>query len=325
MQGGAGAIGVSKLMKLKKTYITFGLITLIYIGVLVWIDARADVFVHVAEVFYFFPVLLSVALLSWIIRYARWRWLLSKKGVSYPEKRGFLAYLSGFAFTASPGKVGELVRLRYFVPMGVSHDKVISAFLFERLSDLIAVLILSLIIASQFDLFWVAVSFVGFVFICLLLLVSNPSTLRRIYVALRTTKSKRLLKVSKYLIYGINGTRIWFTPKIFLISITFGLVAWGLLALSFFWLLREFDISIDFLIAIALYPLSMLVGAASMIPGGLGSTEATIVALLYTFDVPIEKGVIMAVTIRIATLWSAILIGSIALLYLERMMYREQK
>lgn len=312
-------------MKLRKVFVNFGFITLLYVAVLIWIDTRSDVFSHIVEVLYQLPVLLAFAFCSWVIRYVRWNWLLSKANTSYPFKLGFLAYLSGFAFTASPGKVGELLRIRYFVPMGVTHDKVISTFVFERLSDLIAVLLLSLLIATQFDVFWIAASFVGFIFITLMVLVFNPSILRRVYITLRFTKLKRLLRVVRYLVLGINGIRIWLKPSVFLISIGFGLVAWGLLALSFMWLLGIWSLSIEPLAALAIYPLAMLVGAASMIPGGLGSTEASIVALLYSFEVPIDKATVIAVTIRIATLWSATLVGMMALLYLERLMFREHK
>lgn len=312
-------------MKLKKAFVNFGLITLLYVTALILIDTRSDVFVHIVEVLYQLPVLLAFAFCSWVIRYARWNWLLSKANTSYPFKLGFLAYLSGFAFTASPGKAGELVRIRYFVPMGVTHDKVISAFVFERLSDLIAVLLLSLLIATQFDVFWIAASFVGFIFLTLMVLVFNPSILRRVYIALRFTKWKRLLRVVRYLVLGINGIRIWLKPSVFLISIGFGLVAWVLLAASFMWLLDVWKLPIEPLVALAVYPLAMLVGAASMIPGGLGSTEASIVAILYSFDVSIDQATVIAVTIRIATLWSAILVGMMALLYLERLMFREKK
>ena len=50
---------------------------------------------------------------------------------------GFLAYLSRFAFTATHAKVGELLRIRYFARMGVSHAHVVSCVVFERLMDIL--------------------------------------------------------------------------------------------------------------------------------------------------------------------------------------------
>ncbi|OIP96397.1 MAG: hypothetical protein AUK56_02240 [Thiomicrospira sp. CG2_30_44_34] len=312
-------------MKIKKVTFNFILLTVLYVGALFWVDAESDVFSHLSVVVEQLPFLVFLALVSWSIRYARWVWMLRKIGCRFPIWRGFAAYLSGFAFTATPGKVGELVRIRYFVPMGVSHDKIISAFIFERLLDLVVVLFFSLLIAQHFNIFWFAASFVGAISFVLMLLVYNPTCLRRFYVALRFFKSKKLLKIAKYLVKGIHGMRVWVTPQAILVSFGLGVIAWGIIALSFVWLLNQWSLDIDLLMALAIYPLAMLVGAASMIPGGLGSTEASIVALLWSIEVPIAQGAVIAVTIRLATLWSAILMGAMALFYLERTIINGRK
>jgi len=312
-------------LKIKKITLSFALLTVFYVGVLAFLDAKSDVFVHFSSLMPQLFFLVLAAFTSWIIRYIRWHWLLKSVGCEFVFYKGFIAYLSGFAFTATPGKVGELVRIRYFVPMGVSHDKIISAFIFERLLDLVVVLFFSLLIAQHFNIFWFAASFVGAISFVLMLLVYNPTCLRRFYVALRFFKSKKLLKIAKYLVKGIHGMRVWVTPQAILVSFGLGVIAWGIIALSFVWLLNQWSLDIDLLMALAIYPLAMLVGAASMIPGGLGSTEASIVALLWSIEVPIAQGAVIAVTIRLATLWSAILMGAMALFYLERTIINGRK
>lgn len=54
--------------------------------------------------------------------------------------------------------------------------------------------------------------------------------------------------------------------------------------------------------ALALFPVAMLAGAASMLSGGLGSTEATLVALL-------TLGRAALVPATVATLWLATVMG----------------
>jgi uncharacterized protein (TIRG00374 family) len=88
-------------------------------------------------------------------------------------------------------------------------------------------------------------------------------------------------------------------------------------SLSFVYLLHEISISISFLQSISIYPISMLAGAASMIPGGLGSTEGVIVAILYSYGVAISIATMAAVGIRLTTLWFSMLCGFIALTILE--------
>ena len=61
----------------------------------------------------------------------------------------------------------------------------------------------------------------------------------------------------------------------------------------------------------------MLAGAASMMPGGLGSTEATIAALLTAEGVDLATAGLAAVGIRLASLWFSILLGHISVALLE--------
>jgi uncharacterized protein (TIRG00374 family) len=75
----------------------------------------------------------------------------------------------------------------------------------------------------------------------------------------------------------------------------------------------------------AVYPLSMLAGAASMLPGGVGSTEATIVGLLSLFDVPLGVAALAAIGIRFSSMWFAVLCGFIALSILEYRFRRADK
>jgi len=69
---------------------------------------------------------------------------------------------------------------------------------------------------------------------------------------------------------------------------------------------------------VSIYPLSMLAGAASMLPGGVGSTEVTIVGLLSMHDVPIGLATLAAVGIRLSSLWFAVVCGFMSLLGMER-------
>ncbi len=54
-----------------------------------------------------------------------------------------------------------------------------------------------------------------------------------------------------------------------------------------------------------------------MIPGGLGSMEAALVALLNYFGVPLPSAVAATVLIRLATLWFAVAMGLGCLIWLQ--------
>lgn len=61
----------------------------------------------------------------------------------------------------------------------------------------------------------------------------------------------------------------------------------------------------------------MLSGAASMIPGGVGTTEVAIVAPLSTFVVPLDVATLSAIGICIASLWFSVFCGFLSLFSLE--------
>ena len=61
--------------------------------------------------------------------------------------------------------------------------------------------------------------------------------------------------------------------------------------------------------ATAIFLIAVLSGALSGLPGGLGGTEATSVALLVLQGVPLDVAVLATAIIRVATLWFAVAIG----------------
>ena len=116
---------------------------------------------------------------------------------------------------------------------------------------------------------------------------------------------------------GLTFTLQWMNFINIGASLILGLVAWGLTSAAFLILLHYLGIALPFFTSFAIYPLAMLAGAASMIPGGLGSTEASITALLMLHGVSIGLAAVAAIGIRLATIWFAILIGFISLMLLE--------
>jgi uncharacterized protein (TIRG00374 family) len=59
---------------------------------------------------------------------------------------------------------------------------------------------------------------------------------------------------------------------------------------------------------------SLVAGAASFMPGGLGGAEGAMVALLRADGVPRADAVSATVMIRLATLWFAVVLGLLALM-----------
>jgi len=116
---------------------------------------------------------------------------------------------------------------------------------------------------------------------------------------------------------GFAHTTVWLKPMDLLVSLTAGTLAWGLTSYAFVLLIEHLGINVPTLLALSIYPVAMLAGAASMIPGGFGSTEAVAVALLAGLGASLANGTLAAIGIRLATLWFATLMGLGAMLGLE--------
>lgn len=304
-------------MKIRNALIGFFLVTVCYLFALLWADSQKHIFNEIPRLVSILPLLFLISLISYIARFIRWYWLLRKAGKNTPLIRGFLAYLSGFAFTATPGKVGELVRIRYFIPMGAPPELVISTFIFERAFDLVAVLLLASIAISHPDLFIFVLFFVAAFISVLIFFAYYPNFILRVSELFLRRGFLRTAKIMMTLYNGLRGILQWMNLADIAMALGLGLIAWGLTSYGFLILLNYLGLTLPFVATFAIYPLAMLAGAASMLPGGLGSTEIAIVALLAIHGVQLSVAAIAAVGIRLATIWFAILCGFISIIILE--------
>jgi len=288
-----------------------------YLAALLYADSRYPILAGLPAILSAMPVMATLAALSWLLRYARWQWLLHRADNGTLLGHGLLAYLAGFAFTATPGKVGELLRIRYFADLGVPSWRVLAAFVYERGFDLATVLMLSAFAASRTDIFILAAAFVAVCIGAVVLLAYRPALLAHLAEHARQWGLTRLGGLLETLRDGLAGSRLWFTPLDGLVSFGLGLLAWALTSLAFIYLLQVLGVALPSGFALAVYPMAMLAGAASMLPGGIGSTEVAIVALLSAHGVTLATATLAAVGIRLATMWFAIICGFVAIGILE--------
>jgi uncharacterized protein (TIRG00374 family) len=309
--------GYPNPMKIGTALVGFGLLTVLYIGALVYIDQENHVFEHGVDLAVVLPQVALFAFVSFILRYVRWRWLLGRRNFRFPWILGLLAYVSGFALTASPGKVGELLRVRYFGPMGVPAEQVIACFVFERMLDLVAVLLLSVLLAGFAPGVALAFAFVGLVIIAVVVLSRLATRWVSLAQWLREAQWHRSARLTLTIGKGLTGAMSFFRPREFTVAMMLGLAAWAIQSLGCVYLLAKLGIVVPPLAAFALYPLAMLIGAASMLPGGIGTTEAAIVLLLRSFGAPLDLAALAAIGMRLSSLWFVIALGFVAIFILE--------
>jgi uncharacterized protein (TIRG00374 family) len=296
--------------------------TAAYVAVLAWVDRRNAIFDQLPRLAWLLPVLMTFSLASYSVRYLRWHWLLRRHNHVTPWLHGWLAYLSGFAFTASPGKLGELVRIRYLLPYGVPPATVLAAFVFERALDLVTLLLLAALAVQDGGLFAMLAFVVAAACVAIAWFARHPGVLRSVAARLRRMGLVLPARLARTLQHGLAGCRRWANPPDMGVSFLLGVLAWTITSAAFVWLLLQLGVALPFLSALAVYPTAMLAGAASMVPGGIGTTEAMTVLLLVTRDVPVAVATLAAIAIRLSGLWFAIGCGLLSAAVLERRMAR---
>ena len=95
--------------------------------------------------------------------------------------------------------------------------------------------------------------------------------------------------------------------------------SWFFECLGYYIILINFGLDVSLLWATFSYGFATIVGAVTMLPGGLGVTEGSLTFLLIEKGSPKEIAVASTFIVRIVTLWFAVLVGIVSLsLYQKR-------
>lgn len=247
---------------------------------------------------------LGLAGLSYLCRSLRWVGYIRLTERKAPMIQHIIIYFSGFAFTASPGKAGELMRGIHLDDLGVPFRYTFLSFVSERLLDALVVLLLGtyfLIVhfSLAFSLLSVAMLFLPFIVV--------PA----LSVLLNLASSKPWLEPIKIL------RDLWRLPVV-LKSQLFTHLAWIAQGLILYLMLINFDVKISITMAVSIYCLSLLIGAASLIPSGIGVTEVGMIWLLTQVGIDSDIAVISSFITRMLTLWPAMLIGLVCAFALKK-------
>ena len=266
-----------------------------------------------------FAAALGLACTNYVLRYARWQLYLRGRGLEVPGRTSALVFLSGFALSVTPGKVGELIksyllRATHGIPIARTAPLVVA----ERLTDLIALLLLALVGVSLYRIAGTTVAAGGALVLTGLVVLAWPTLSNRLIDL--ATGPKRLARYRARLreVYAelTQLVRPW--PLTWATAI--GAVAWLAECVGFALIVRGFPGSeVPLSLAILIYASTTVAGALSFLPGGLIVTDAGMTLLLQSAQ-GTERATAAAATIltRLATLWFAVVIGLIALAILRR-------
>jgi uncharacterized protein (TIRG00374 family) len=259
------------------------------------------------------PVLLALSLLNYAMRGSRWLLFSRALRLTVPFASNILYYVSGFAMTTTPGKMGEIVRLYLLNRFhGCPYDRTAALLIADRLSDgLATTIVVALTIAAFAKLPAGAAGAIVFAGALVVVCLWPGLLLHALHAAF--ARLNRWPRVFVRARRAIRGLQILAHPRIFAAALVMGAIGWTSEGLSFYVLLHALGVALAPAACVFIFAFAMLVGAASILPGGLGSTEATMIGLLSLRGVPFETAVVATGVVRVTTLWFAVSLGLLAL------------
>lgn len=254
-------------------------------------------------------ILLSCSFSSYLLRFLRWEFYLNSFQHQLPRGLHFSYYLAGFALTTTPGKAGETIRSLYLKAHQVPFSHSLATFFTERFLDVIIITLLAMMNFSTVNIHTGFVTAVLLILLGLLPLMQSRLPLRLCKQLGNRFFEQGIGKLLRNLSDLLNHARDLLTVRKLYPGMLLGSMAWAIQGFAFYYLLRVGNTALPVTTALAIYALSLLAGALSFIPGGIGTTEGVMSLLLVAHGVDKPTAFSLPVINRIATLWFAVLLG----------------
>jgi len=265
-------------------------------------------------------IILGLSLVNYLLRFLRWDIYIQTLSKIRIKKKYHLAYyLGGFALSTTPGKAGETIRSLYLIHHGITFTQSISVFFVERFLDLLTITLLSFAVVYLFSDYTLIVIITTVVAISLLPLMHSQFFINGLTTLSTKLHNKRLSGIISHLTNLLQSSSQLLKNRMLYGGLGIGMVAWAAEGIGLWILLHYLGQDIAIMAAVGIYAIAVLVGALSLLPGGLGTTDVVMAILLVSLGIDHATAVAATLICRVATLWFAVLLGfiMIGLLFLR--------
>lgn len=260
-----------------------------------------------------FILALSFSLINYASRFIRWNYFLLSMGQKVPFWNNLRIYIAGFSMTATPGKSGEAIRGVFLHDYGVPYKNSFAAFLGERISDIIAVVLLALMgLWSVHSSHYIIGAVLGVV-IFILFAIQQDAWLKKLENIAKNRLPGKISHALEFAVETILSLRECFSTKALTVGTILGIIAWAAEGVAFYFILKLLGLDISILSAVSIFALSLLIGAITFLPGGLGGVEVSLIQFLMLWGATSADATAATILIRVATLWFSIFLGLLAI------------
>ncbi|NDF62464.1 MAG: UPF0104 family protein [Synechococcaceae bacterium WBB_3_034] len=259
----------------------------------------------------------AVCLGSHLLLLLRWQFYLRWLGYPLPLRAGARIYAAGLALIAAPGRGGEALRglwlqRRHGFPLTVG----VGITLAERLADLAsALLVLSWGLGRQV---WSAALVGAAVLGAGGWLLTHPRVLQRLERWLDGLPLHRrwqgLMRLLREALLAMGRMRQLMKPRPLLVGTLLASACWLLEAGLLVGLYGALGVAIDWRQAAVIRTATGLGGVVSLLPAGLGTSEATAIGLAMLYGAGRSQALAATLVLRLCTLALPCLLGVVALM-----------
>ena len=261
----------------------------------------------------YLPLILLLVSASWIPLIIKWHFLLKNCQIEIPLAKSVAVFLSGMFFDITPGQIGALMKSQILkTSSNIPRTKTAPIVLAEKVYDLIGAIVASIIgiiiLGMEPYLIIIGILVLSAIFFFMYYRPASELFFKRI------TKTKFFSKYVENISEFDKIVQKSTSVKVATICILLAVTYWFIISTAVYYTLIAFDVNIlDYLKVLSIYATSILLGAISFIPGGVGITEGTLAGLFTLEGISISTALILSVMIRILTLWYSVGVGFIAL------------
>ena len=255
------------------------------------------------------PLIAFFGFMNDMIKFVRWDIYLRRMEIAISIKQSLIIFVSGLSMSATPGKVGLLIKSRMLGSLSgrsfISSTPVIAA---ELYMDLLGLSVISLAVIGFFSQkIWVAIILCG-----LPLLALIPGVAQRAIDLL--TRLPFLENRAQELRLAVSDMFRLLGPRTLIQAFAVTLIAWTSEGVALHLILSGLGFEMGILHATAIFGFATLMGVLSMLPGGLIVTDAGLMGLIIHAGIPTTSAAVATILARVFTLWLAVLIGIIVLI-----------
>lgn len=287
-----------KFSTIKKILPLTGICILIYLMMKIGIEKIIDALFTIKPLYLLLSILLLIPFI--LIGTHKWRLILHKQGIELDFIYLLKVFLIGFFYsTLTPGRIGDYIRVPYIKersgrPIGICISNVLIDGFLSFMGMLILAIIGSMLLIKHFPDLFLVISILSLFLVFIFFLFKKKERMLKIIYRLIPQKFREKAGSEFHFFYeGLPSI------KDLIIPLLLGIITWIIFYSQAFIIARTFSIDVPYFYFITIYPIASLIGMIPITIGGLGTREATLIALLSIFGIPEEKVMVLSLTVYV--------------------------